>query len=92
VKQAANGQSAIPLRPRPSAKGRIGQIIQQYLKNGYRRLLKHHECAPYDLLQFLAAGKKTGLLRFSHAKVVKGIYFENGIIVGSSTNDPGEYC
>ena len=44
-----------------------------------------------DLLQFLADGKKTGLLKFSHAKVVKGIYFENGIIVGSSTNDPGEY-
>ena len=44
-----------------------------------------------DLLQFLAAGKKTGLLKFSHAKVVKGIYFENGIIVGSSTNDPGEF-
>ena len=44
-----------------------------------------------DLLQFLATGRKTGLLRFSHAKVVKGIYFENGIIVGSSTNDPGEY-
>ena len=44
-----------------------------------------------DLLQFLAAGKKTGLLKCSHAKVVKGIYFENGSIVGSSTNDPGEY-
>jgi uncharacterized protein DUF4388 len=44
-----------------------------------------------DLLQFLAAGKKTGLLKCSHAKVVKGIYFENGLIVGSSTNDPGEY-
>jgi uncharacterized protein DUF4388 len=44
-----------------------------------------------DLLQFLAAGRKTGLLKISHAKVVKGIYFENGIIVGSSTNDPSEY-
>jgi len=44
-----------------------------------------------DLLQFLALGKKTGLLKFSHAKVVKGIYFENGVIVGSSTNDPREY-
>src|SRR5688572_16060771 len=44
-----------------------------------------------DLLQFLAAAKKTGLLKFSHAKVVKGIYFENGIIVGSSTTDPGEF-
>ncbi len=44
-----------------------------------------------DLLQFLAVGRKTGTLKFSHHKVVKGIYFENGAIVGSSTNDPKEY-
>jgi hypothetical protein len=44
-----------------------------------------------DLLEFLAAGRKTGLLKCSHTKVVKGIYFENGIIIGSSTNDPGEF-
>ncbi len=44
-----------------------------------------------DLLQFLAVGRKTGLLKFSHGKVVKGIYFENGTIIGSSTNDPREY-
>lgn len=44
-----------------------------------------------DLLQFLAVGRKTGTLAFSHGKVVKGIYFENGVIVGSSTNDPREY-
>jgi hypothetical protein len=44
-----------------------------------------------DLLQFLAVGRKTGLLKFRHGKVMKGIYFENGIIVGSSTNDPKEY-
>ena len=44
-----------------------------------------------DLLQFLAVGRKTGLLKFSHRKVVKGIYFENGIIIGSSTTDPREY-
>jgi hypothetical protein len=44
-----------------------------------------------DLLQFLAVSRKTGLLKFSQQKVVKGIYFENGIIVGSSTNDPKEY-
>ncbi|HZI88574.1 MAG TPA: DUF4388 domain-containing protein [Pyrinomonadaceae bacterium] len=44
-----------------------------------------------DLLQFLAVGRKTGLLKFSTVKVVKGIYFENGVIVGSSTNDPREY-
>ncbi|MGI9066656.1 MAG: DUF4388 domain-containing protein [Pyrinomonadaceae bacterium] len=44
-----------------------------------------------DLLLFLAAGRKTGLLKCSRARVVKGIYFENGTIVGSSTNDPGEY-
>jgi hypothetical protein len=44
-----------------------------------------------DLLQFLAVSRKTGLLKFSQQKVRKGIYFENGIIVGSSTNDPREY-
>src|SRR6266576_6713213 len=44
-----------------------------------------------DLLQFLAVSRKTGLLKFSQQKVRKGIYFENGIIVVSSTNDPPEY-
>ncbi len=44
-----------------------------------------------DVLQFLAVSRKTGLLKFSQQKVLKGIYFENGIIVGSSTNDPKEY-
>jgi uncharacterized protein DUF4388 len=44
-----------------------------------------------DLLQFLAVGRKTGLLKFSHGKVLKGIYFENGTIIGSNTNDPREY-
>ncbi len=44
-----------------------------------------------DLLQFLEVGRKTGTLKFNHGKVVKGIYFENGLIVGSSTNDPTEY-
>ena len=44
-----------------------------------------------DLLQFLAVGRKTGLLSFTRGKVIKGIYFEDGVIVGSSTNDPREY-
>lgn len=44
-----------------------------------------------DLLQFLAAGRKTGLLKFDRAKIVKEIYFENGLIVGSHSNDPKEY-
>src|SRR6266498_293274 len=44
-----------------------------------------------DLLQFLAAGRKTGMLKFDRAPIVKQIYFENGIIIGSNTNDPKEY-
>jgi hypothetical protein len=44
-----------------------------------------------DLLQFLAAGRKTGMLKFDRAKIVKQIYFENGLIVGSNSNDPKEY-
>jgi len=44
-----------------------------------------------DLLQFLAAGRKTGMLKFDRARIVKQIYFENGLIVGSHSNDPKEY-
>src|SRR5688572_2455184 len=44
-----------------------------------------------DLLQFLAAGSKTGMLKFDRAAIVKQIYFENGLIIGSHSNDPKEY-
>jgi uncharacterized protein DUF4388 len=44
-----------------------------------------------DLLQFLAAGRKTGTLKLGRGKIVKQIYFQGGLIVGSNTNDPKEY-
>jgi hypothetical protein len=44
-----------------------------------------------DLLQFLAVGRKTGSLKIGRGKVMKEIYFENGLIVGSYSNDPKEY-
>src|SRR5438270_5639790 len=44
-----------------------------------------------DLLQFLAAGRKTGTLKLSRGSIVKEIYLEDGLIVGSSSNDPREY-
>jgi hypothetical protein len=44
-----------------------------------------------DLLQFLATSRKTGALKFSRGKVVKQIFFEAGLIVGSHSNDPKEY-
>jgi hypothetical protein len=44
-----------------------------------------------DLLQFMATGRKTGMLRFELGKIVKEIYFEEGWIIGSHTNDPKEY-
>lgn len=44
-----------------------------------------------DLLQFLAVGRKTGMLKFDRAKTVKQVYFENGLIVGADSNDPKEY-
>jgi len=43
-----------------------------------------------DLLQFLAAGRKTGTLKIGRGTVFKQIYLENGSIVGSSSNDPKE--
>ncbi len=44
-----------------------------------------------DLLQFLAAGRKTGKLKFDRGKITKQVYFQNGLIVGSKSNDPKEY-
>jgi hypothetical protein len=44
-----------------------------------------------DLLQFLAAGRKTGTLQFDLGKITKQVYFQNGLIVGSKSNDPREY-
>src|ERR1700752_3631625 len=44
-----------------------------------------------DLLQFLAAGRKSGTLKFDHGKITKQVYFKKGLIVGSKSNDPREY-
>ncbi|HET9478031.1 MAG TPA: DUF4388 domain-containing protein [Pyrinomonadaceae bacterium] len=44
-----------------------------------------------DLLQFLAAGRKSGTLKFDQGKITKQVYFKNGSIVGSKSNDPREY-
>lgn len=44
-----------------------------------------------DLLQFLAAGRKSGTLKFDRGNISKQVYFENGMIVGSKSNDPREY-
>ena len=44
-----------------------------------------------DLLQFLAAGRKSGTLKFDRGKITKQVYFKNGSIVGSKSNDPREY-
>src|SRR5215510_3124760 len=44
-----------------------------------------------DLLQFLAAGRKSGTLKFDQGKITKQIYFKGGMIAGSKSNDPREY-
>src|SRR5437899_2820472 len=44
-----------------------------------------------DLLQFLAAGRKTGTLKVGRGNIVKEIFLEEGLIVGSNSNDPREY-
>ncbi len=44
-----------------------------------------------DLLQFLAAGRKTGTLKIGRGSIVKQIYLEGGLIVGSHSNDPREF-
>jgi len=44
-----------------------------------------------DLLQFLEAGRKSGILQFDLGKITKQVYFQKGLIVGSKSNDPREY-
>jgi hypothetical protein len=44
-----------------------------------------------DLLQWLAYSQKTGILILSKSEIVKEIYFQNGKIISSSSNDPREY-
>lgn len=43
-----------------------------------------------DLLQFLAAARKTGTLKVARAAIIKEIILEEGVIVGSRSNDPKE--
>lgn len=44
-----------------------------------------------DVLQFLAAGRKTGTLKIGRGSIIKQIYLEHGSIVGSTSNDPKEF-
>ena len=43
-----------------------------------------------DVLQFLASGRKTGTLKIGRGTIIKQIYLEDGLIVGSTSNDPKE--
>ncbi len=44
-----------------------------------------------ELLQWLAQGKKTGTLVLEQQDLQKRIYFQDGRIISSSSNDPEEY-
>jgi hypothetical protein len=43
-----------------------------------------------DLLQFLEVSQKTGVLKIGNRQINKQIYFEKGMIVCSTSNDPRE--
>lgn len=44
-----------------------------------------------DLLQWAGTGRKTGTLALQGASLQKRIYFKDGAIIGSSSNDPREF-
>jgi hypothetical protein len=44
-----------------------------------------------DLLQWIGQARKTGTLVMDRGPVRKKIFFENGVIVSSASNDPREY-
>jgi len=46
---------------------------------------------PGDLLQWLSLGQKTGTLVISNKNVEKKIFFRNGRVISSASNDPREY-
>jgi hypothetical protein len=46
---------------------------------------------PGDLLQWLSLGQKTGTLVVKNKQVEKKIFFRNGRIISSASNDPREY-
>lgn len=46
---------------------------------------------PGDLLQWLSLGQKTGTLVISNNRVEKKIFFRNGRVISSASNDPREY-
>ena len=46
---------------------------------------------PGDLLQWLSLGQKTGTLLVSNKGVEKKIFFRNGRVISSASNDPREY-
>src|SRR6266699_4780045 len=46
---------------------------------------------PGDLLQWLSLGQKTGTLWVRNKGVQKKIFFRNGRVISSASNDPREY-
>ena len=46
---------------------------------------------PGDLLQWLSLGQKTGTLVISNQRVEKKVFFRNGRVISSASNDPREY-
>ncbi len=44
-----------------------------------------------DLLQWASTGQKTGILILQRDSLTKQVHFQDGTIVGSSSNDPREY-
>jgi len=44
-----------------------------------------------DLLQWAGSGRKTGILSLKSSSLHKKIYFQDGAIIGSSSNDTREY-
>ena len=44
-----------------------------------------------DLLQWLGAARKTGTLALNQGAVTKRLFLENGLVIGSGSNDPADF-
>src|SRR3954454_21901895 len=89
AKNDARGKRARSPPPARRSPGCPQRIIRFLSTMGVSGTLK--SMLPGDLLQWLSLGQKSGTLLLRNKAVEKKIFFKNGRVISSASNDPREY-
>src|SRR3954454_9003361 len=89
AKNDARGKRARSPPPARRSPGCPQRIIRFLSTMGVSGTLK--SMLPGDLLQWLSLGQKSGTLLLRNKAVEKKIFFRNGRVISSASNDPREY-